>query len=127
MKDYKRLTKQLDENFYVEDCLNCPKNWCCGQDDNDFMCREALQQRLGELEDKIEQQELVSLNSVAKLLYKWFDLPCHHSHTNFDFAEYMYKKHGDWCEDNCGKLTADNSHCWEMFLKSKLAELRGGK
>lgn len=83
--------------------------------------------KLGELEDKMEKQEIVSLNSVAKLLNNWFDSPCVYGLNNEFVAEYMFEKYGDWCEENCVEMMDDSTGCWEMFLKAKLQELRGGK
>lgn len=80
-----------------------------------------------DFKQKIEQQELVSLNSVAKLLNNWFDSPCAYGLNGEFVAEYMFEKCGDWCEENCDKMMDDSTGCWEMFLKTKLAELRGGK
>lgn len=71
MKDYKRLTKKVSSTFYDIKCSNCnaiyPQkdevpNFC----ENDG-CYFVLKQRLGELEDKIEQGLLVELPTKAKI------------------------------------------------------------
>lgn len=115
MKDYKRLTRKELEQL-IEDGELVSKDW----HDEQVMIYEDIKQ-------KIEQQELVSLKSVAKLLNNWFDSPCVYGLNNEFVAEYMFEKYGDWCEENCNKMLEDSSPCWEMFLKAKLAELRGGK
>lgn len=141
MKDYKRITNTNLDEFN-------PRYAFCKSKSLDYLCKNScdyqgcarkggncenykqfikMYNRLYELENKIEQQELVSLNNVAKLLNNWFDNPCVYGLHNEFVAEYMFEKYGDWCEDNCGKKTVDSPICWEMFLKAKLAELRGGK
>lgn len=109
MKDYKRLTEKTKLGTYI-----------IGDD-------SPIIKRLGELEDKIEQQELVSLNSVAKLLNHWWDCPCNFIFDEVDVSDYMYENCGDWCEENCDKMMEDSTGCWEMLLKAKLKELRGGE
>ena len=135
MKDYKRLTNtNLDEfNPQYDFCIGCEffdKKWGCNRQSGSCANYDQFNEMyniLYELEDQIEQGELVSIKSVAKLLNNWFDSPCVYSLNNEFVAEYMFEKYGDWCEDNCGKETVDSPICWEMFLNAKLAELRGGE
>lgn len=126
MKDYKRLTKR-DKNGEV-DVVGANIDLVYSlvpADEADAL--EASLNCLADFEDKIERQEMVSLNSVAKLLNNWFDSPCAYGLNNEFVAEYMFEKYGDWCEENCAKMMDCSTSCWEMFLKAKLKELRGGE
>ena len=62
MEDYKRLTKRSDFGWFHGNCENCPSNGKCNpKGSNFFDCLEVFVDRLGELEDKIEQGLLVEL------------------------------------------------------------------
>ena len=109
MNEYKRLTEKSKFGTYI-----------IGDD-------SPIIQRLGELEDKIEQGLLVDIKSVSKILNEMFDTPCGYSFDGQSVDRYMFDKCEGWCNENCIENIEDNTPCWEMFLKAKLVELRGGE
>lgn len=114
MKEYKRFTEEKHPDRCYYNQMN-------------FIDVDDMYDCLAQLEDKIQQQELVSLKSVAKILNQWWDCPCNFRFDEQDVADYMYEKYDDWCEENCDKMMEDSTGCWEMLLKAKLKELQGGK
>lgn len=65
MKDYKRLTKKVSATYYDIKCSSCNAIYPQKNEIPNFCetdgCYFVLKQRLGELEDKIEQGLLVEL------------------------------------------------------------------
>jgi len=85
MKDYKRLTKRWLKDAYEMDCKSCKKLYPNKHKHQNFCetdgCYEVLKQRLGELEDKIEDGTLVEwkhkkecLEEINKLNTQLFEI-----------------------------------------------------
>lgn len=65
MNDYKRLTIK-NCGSYITNCNNCPSKHLCRTDN---CCDTVMTQRLGELEDKIENGTLLELPKIGQTLY----------------------------------------------------------
>lgn len=65
MIDYKRLTKK-EIWSYTPNCDNCTETALCRETN---CCDEVVIQRLGELEDKIENGTLRELPKIGQTLY----------------------------------------------------------
>lgn len=65
MTDYKRLTKK-EIWSYTPNCDNCTETALCRETN---CCDEVVIQRLGELEDKIENGTLRELPKIGQTLY----------------------------------------------------------
>ena len=115
MGDYKRLTKW--------EIPNCASVNGCSPIDKDIA--NAIN-RLAELEDKMENDTLVDIETVAKLMVEIMDDCLCNFH---DIAEYMYEHCGDWCDKSCDSVSAtgDFTPCWVKYLTAKLYELKRGK
>lgn len=92
MTKYKRLT---DKEHRYKYCANCKYRNCQYCDEEMYLDVKAYD-RLVELEDKIENNTLIDIETVAKLMITTFDdCPC-----NFhDIAEYMCDHYRD-CRRN---------------------------
>ncbi len=125
MKKYKRLTEKDKNGKNSIDCgKKCPNYENCNC--SIFTCNKFIINRLAELEDKIEQQEMVSIKDVVKLFNKIWECPCDYIFDDEDVNEVICKNVGeDWCEKNCPTEWDDYTKCWEQYIKAKLKELKG--
>lgn len=119
MMKYERLTERAGNGkALTKGCETC-HDYC-------FDCEHAENciDRLAELEDKIEQNELLSIEDIAKLWDKLWGAPCEYEICGENAIDVIWK-HTDynWCERKCG--TVDSALCWEEYLKAKLKELQG--
>lgn len=84
---------------------------------------EKEHNQLCELEDKIERNELLSIEDIAKLWDKMWGAPCEYEICGENAIDVILENTGyNWCERNCG--TVDSALCWEEYLKAKLKELQ---
>lgn len=61
MKEYKRLTKRNEEFGIIALCRSCSRYAICPKDEECVACIDEEQERLAELEDKIENGTLIEL------------------------------------------------------------------
>ena len=143
MKDYKRLTKKYpyyESAFYEMDCTNCMfKLIPCKKD---IHCFKASLQRLGELEDKIEQGLILELpckvGDTIFFIYEYCsaegkeciacDKGCVHGISHQEDGIWVHARYESgltyWHkEDDIGEIVFFT----KAEAEAKLADLRGGK
>jgi hypothetical protein len=85
-----------------------------------------LEQDLTEINQKIEQGTLISIEDVSKLMLKMWGNPCEYEICGENAIDVIHKYTDyDWCERNCSNAM-DNGLCWEQYIKAKLKELQNG-
>ena len=62
------------------------------------------------------------LKAVYEILADIFDSPCNYVFIDESVDEYMLDCAGDWCAENCGKVS--DAVCWEKYLELKVEERR---
>ena len=104
MKDYKRLTDRDDDGMPYVKCANCYIQDKC--DLTEEVCYQELQDRLAEIEDKIESGEIDYVadrdKEIARLttenaslsarLEKAVELPAIYEHISYPYIERMYSE-----------------------------------
>lgn len=134
MKDYKRLTgKPVNgDKGYMFNCDSCPRKGAsfCGTYD----CLDMVCDRLGELEDKIEQGRFVELPcKVGDTIYRI--LPrCDNINKCSEFDQHICSRSNcDWhiretkFALNMLNYIGDYYFTTKAEAEAKLAELRGGE
>jgi hypothetical protein len=113
MKEYKRLTKRDEEFGIIALCNSCSRKAICPQEEECVACIDEEQERLAELEDKIEQGILI-------------ELPCKVGDTVYVIRKKALKGHWEehrYIVDEWGKLAVyEKEFNLVLFSVSKIGE-----
>lgn len=63
---------------------------------------------------RMEAADVVAIDTVSELFNN--EAPCNYGIKGVSVDDFMYKECGDWCADNCGKVSS--VECWKHFLKA---------
>lgn len=67
-----------------------------------------------------EKQAPALLDFTLELLGELLDEPCSYSFDGNGLDEYMFEHCGEWCNENCGKISA--AECWRKYIETRFKE-----
>lgn len=67
-----------------------------------------------------EQHSAALLDFTLEFFAELCDAPCNWSIDGNGLDEYMLEHCGEWCNENCGKISA--AECWRKYIETRFKE-----